>query len=334
MNDQLQRFLVIQTASIGDVILITPVLEALHRQDSAAEIDVLVKKGNDALFEGHPFINKVLVWDKSKSKYGGLLRLIREIRNRKYHMVINAQRFLSGGLLTVCSGAAITAGFDKNPLSSLFTHRARHRIGAGGLHEAERNLELIPAVHPLPGKALIRLYPSESDESKVKPYLSGSYITISPASLWFTKQYPEEKWVAFLDALDQGFMVYLLGAKQDIPLNDRIMAATSHRACMNLAGQLSLLQSAALMRGARMNYANDSAPLHLCSAVGAPLAAVFCSTVTDFGFGPYDPAQHVIETAQSLACRPCGLHGRTSCPEKHFLCAHSITNEQLLSVLA
>ncbi len=334
MNEPGKKFLVIQTASIGDVILITPVLEALHRQDPAAEIDVLVKKGNDALFEGHPFINQILVWDKSKSKYRGLLSLIREIRKQRYDLVINAQRFLSGGLLTVCSGADITAGFDKNPLSQLFTHRVMHRIGADGLHEADRNLELIPGTKPLPGKAVIRLYPSASDEAKVEPFLTGSFITLSPASLWFTKQFPAEKWTAFLDALDPGFRVYLLGSRQDIPLNGRIMAATRHPDCANLAGQLSLLQSAALMRRARMNYVNDSAPLHLCSAVGAPVAAVFCSTVTAFGFGPYDQTQHVIETSQELACRPCGLHGKTSCPQKHFLCAHSITNEQLLSVLA
>ena len=84
------------------------------------------------------------------------------------------------------------------------------------------------------------------------------------------------------------------------------------------------------MRGAVMNYVNDSAPMHLCSAVGAPVTAVFCSTVPAFGFGPLSPVSFVVETREALACRPCGLHGHAACPLGHFRCAYGIEVEQLL----
>jgi len=89
-----------------------------------------------------------------------------------------------------------------------------------------------------------------------------------------------------------------------------------------VAGQLSFLESAALMKNARMNFVNDSAPLHFASAVNAPVAAMFCSTVPAFGFGPLSDDSFVFETTERLDCRPCGLHGYKSCPKGHFKCSH------------
>ena len=98
----------------------------------------------------------------------------------------------------------------------------------------------------------------------------------------------------------------------------------------NLCGELSFLQTSALMTNATMNYVNDSAPMHMASAMNAPTTAVFCSTVPDFGFGPLSDQTKIAETEEKLECRPCGLHGFKKCPEGHFKCAHSITTNQLL----
>ena len=87
------------------------------------------------------------------------------------------------------------------------------------------------------------------------------------------------------------------------------------------------------MHEALMNYSNDSAPLHIASAMNAPVAAVFCSTVPQFGFGPLSEKFFVIQTKEKLDCRPCGLHGFNKCPQGHFKCAHSIEAEELVSVL-
>jgi heptosyltransferase-2 len=100
-----------------------------------------------------------------------------------------------------------------------------------------------------------------------------------------------------------------------------------------LAGSLSYLQSAALMSRAVMNYVNDSAPMHFASAMNAPVTAVYCSTVPEFGFGPLSDNRHIVEISQSLYCRPCGLHGYSECPEKHFRCALEINTLQLLRTL-
>ncbi len=330
----MRRILIIQTASLGDVVLATPLVEKLHAFYPKTRIDFLVKYGNEALLRGHPFIHHVMVWDKMEKKYHHLLELLQLIREEKYDMVLTVQRFASSGFLTAFSGAKQRIGFGKNPFSLFFTRRVKHKIGKGknNPHEVERNLKLIEHITD---KSFFkpRLYPSKHDDAFVSQFKTGKYITLSPASLWFTKQYPKEKWSEFVAALDDDLRVYFLGSEKERVLSDEIIKESGHANSLNLCGKLTLLQSASLMRHAVMNYTNDSAPLHLASAVNAPVAAVFCSTVPEFGFGPLSDVSYVIQTNKELRCRPCGLHGKKKCPEKHFDCAYSIDKKQLLACL-
>lgn len=326
-----QRILVIQTAFIGDVILATSLLEKIHSQLPKAKIDFLVRKGNESLVSDHPFINELIIWNKQESKYRSLFKLLKKIRASEYDAVINTQRFGATGMLTAFSGAPIRSGFAKNPFSIGFTHSADHKIG-NGTHEVERNQRLIEFfTDPIFAKP--KLYPASKDFSKTEEFSKLPFVTLSPSSVWFTKQYPEEKWIELIDKLPSKFNVYLLGGPGDQKKNQDIIEKCKVNVPENLAGKLSLLQSAALMSKAEMNYVNDSGPLHLCSAMNAPVTSVFCSTIPDFGFTPLSDKSHVIETTEDLECRPCGLHGLKSCPKGHFNCANSISTNQLLNTL-
>lgn len=322
-------FLVIQTAFIGDVILATAIVESLHHKYPAARIDFVVRKGNEGLLENHPFLREVLVFDKKK-KYRNLVALIRKIRSHQYDYVFNVQRFATTGIVTALSGAKTTVGFDKNPMSSFFSKKVHHQ--QEGLHEVQRNNKLIEF---LVGKEKSRpgLYPSTAQFDKVRSYKTGPYITISPASVWFTKQFPAEKWIEFLSVVPDNLNVFLLGAPGDHSVCESITNGVPGKKVTILAGQLSLLESAALMKGAEMNYVNDSAPMHLASALNAPVSAIYCSTVPDFGFGPLSDRSFVIETIEELDCKPCGLHGHRECPQGHFKCALTIEKEQLLATV-
>jgi heptosyltransferase-2 len=140
-----------------------------------------------------------------------------------------------------------------------------------------------------------------------------------------------EQWVEFLSAVPGHLKVFLLGAGSDRQLCENIKEKTSNNNVTILAGHLTMLESAALMKGAVMNYVNDSAPMHLASAMNAPVSAIYCSTVPSFGFGPLSDNSVIIETHEELTCRPCGLHGYRACPEGHFKCALMIQKEQLLA---
>jgi heptosyltransferase-2 len=364
-----KKILIIQTAFIGDVVLATALVEKLHAHYPGARIDFLLRKGNEGLLRGHPFIGEVLVWDKTRDKYRNLFRMMRKIRANSYDLVVNLQRFAATGMLTAFSGAAETIGFDKNPWSFAFTKRIAHIVSTPEhpLHEVDRNQALI--AHLTDGRpARPRLYPTAEDEEMVRPFKASPYVCIAPASVWFTKQYPAEQWVSFIRKLPAGLTVYLLGGPGDFGLCEEIRTTvkegigdrgwgigdaekgigdTSPRSIagrgwgigntgegiVNLCGKLGFLASAALQRDARMSYVNDSAPMHFSSAVNGPVTAIYCSTLPSFGFGPLSDQSHIVEGTAPLACRPCGLHGRKACPEGHFNCARLVRDEQLLATL-
>ncbi len=325
---QQHSILIIQTAFIGDVILATAMIESLHREFPDASIDFVARKGNEGLLEKHPLLREVLVFDK-KNKLRNLFSLIKKIRGRSYDYVFNVQRFTTTGIMTALSGGVMTIGFDKNPMSSFFSKKIVHQTE--GLHEVQRNHKLIEF---LTGKDRSRptLYPSKEQFEKVKTFKSSPFITVSPASVWFTKQFPLEKWIEFISVVPDRLAIFLLGAASDFNLGEAIVHASGKKVT-NLAGKLSLLESAALMKDAEMNYVNDSAPMHLASAMNAPVSAIYCSTVPAFGFGPLSDKSFIVETVEALECKPCGLHGHKECPQGHFKCALTIEKEQLLAML-
>lgn len=314
------KILIIQTAFIGDVILATPLIEKLHQFYPDAEIDFLLRKGNESLLDNHPFLNRILVFDKKHERYKHLFQLIKEVRTASYDWVINAHRFFSSGLITALSGAKKKIGFDKNPLSFFYSHKVQHHISASDKqgHEVKRNLSLI---EKFTDYELTRpkLYPNEQDFKRIRP--EGEYICIAPASIWFTKQFPANKWIELIDGIGDRYTIFLLGGKEDVALCKEIQEKSTSSKIEIVAGKLSFLQAAALMKNARMNFVNDSAPLHLATAVNAPVTAIFCSTVPEFGFGPLSDISYIVETEYKLTCRPCGLHGKIKCPEGHFKCA-------------
>jgi len=311
------KILIIQTAFLGDVILATPLIESISREFPSAKIDFLLKKGNEALLQGHPKLHNVYVFDKS-TKRRSMINLLRSIRKEKYDLVLNLHRFASSGLLTIFSGAKETRGFSKNPLSLFYTKKFKHVIGEGA-HEVDRNLTLLSDLLKNPIRRP-QLYPSVEDFAFVSKWKGLPYYCLAPASVWFTKQAPPAIWQYVMEKYDEeGIQFYLLGGPADFDLCEGIKQMSQRSNVHNLAGQLSLMQSAALMKDAKRNFVNDSGPLHIASAGNAPVSAFFCSTTPAFGFGPLSEDSSVIEV-QNLACRPCGLHGHQACPKGHFQC--------------
>jgi lipopolysaccharide heptosyltransferase II len=324
------RILIVQTAFIGDVILASALIEKLNAFYPDSEIDFLLRKGNESLFENHPKLKEVHVWDKKGGKYKNLYNLIGKIRTRRYDILINVQRFANSGLLTALSKAKVKIGFNKNPYSWSFTKKIKHRIQEG-IHEVERNNDLIKE---LTDSSINKpkLYPSPSDFEHISKYKSEKYICIAPASVWFTKQFPKEKWIELIKSVPSDYKIYLLGAPNDDFLCRSIIEGAKRKNTISLCGDLNLLQSAALMKTAEMNFVNDSAPMHLASAVNAKTTAIYCSTTPKFGFGPLADQSWIAEV-NDLSCRPCGLHGLKSCPKGHFKCGFDIDISKLIKNL-
>jgi heptosyltransferase-2 len=334
----MQKIGIIQTAFIGDVVLSTALIESLHVKFPLAQIDIVVKKGNENLFAKHPFIHEVIVWDKQNAKYTNWLKVLKQLRTRHYDALINVQRYAATGLWVALSKSNIKIGFDKNPFSFLFTHKVKHEAMQPGLHEIQKNHALIQVLDEGIELCNPKLYPAPSDFEAVKSLQSQPYLCIAPASVWFTKQFPGEQWVHFLNNLQFEGKVYIIGGPGDRTLGDQIINDIAENAkiknnVINVAGEFHFLSSAALQKGAVLNYVNDSAPMHFASAVNAPVVAIYCSTIPDFGYGPLSEKSFIVQTQKNLSCKPCGIHGKKACPLGHFNCALSIEMQQLYTPL-
>ncbi|MCG8577461.1 MAG: glycosyltransferase family 9 protein [Flavobacteriales bacterium] len=320
----MEQILIIQTAYIGDAILATALVESIRATLKDAEIDFVVRKGNEGLLTNHPEIRKVFVWDKKNGKYKNLNKLIREIRQTEYDALFNLQRYASSGYISWRAKARFKAGYAQNPLSFCYSTKVQHEMQSGR-HEVERNLEVLNSW----SKADFdlkkpKLYPSKEDYQHVSVYQEEEYYVMAPSSVWFTKQLPKHKWIELIQKKYSDKKIYLIGGGGDQEKLEEIRLESESNKVINLAGQLNLLQSTALIDGAQRTFVNDSAPLHLASACNAPVTAFFCSTIPQFGFGPLSDDNQIKEATVQVHCRPCGLHGQKSCPKGHFRCANEI----------
>ncbi len=224
--------------------------------------------------------------------------------------------------------------FLNNPFSFLATRKVKHQIPhiqeGQIVHEVQRNLSLLNNALAAPVRP--NLFPGDDDFKFIEKYQSNTpYFVIAPSSIWETKQWPAEKWKALMFRLPQQFTVYLIGSEKEFSYAQYLLEW--HPLAENLCGKLSLLQSAALMKNALRVFSNDSAAMHLASGVNSPLTVIYCSTIPEFGFGPLSDDYKIIQTDTPLACRPCGLHGHKSCPEKHFSCAFHINPLRVYNAL-
>lgn len=326
MNKDRKRILIIQTAFIGDVILATCLIEYFRTVFPGSDIDFVTKSTNKLILKDHPHIQRLILWDKSQNKLGNLKKTIEVIRETRYDYLVNVHRFGSSGLMSLLAKARHKIGYDKNPFSFCYDKKVKHQIG-NGYHEVDRLMDLVQ--HIAKKKFRPKLHLAAKELNAVKKYQDLPYLVIAPNSVWFTKQYPVDKWVEFINNTSFSGNIFLIGSPDEYDHTEKIVQAVGKENVVNLCGELTLPQSAALISGAVMNYTNDSGPMHLCTATNSPVKAIYCSTTPDFGFGPLSDDSTVIETEEKLSCRPCGLHGHSACPEGHFRCAGSIRWQQL-----
>jgi len=320
------KVLIIQTAFLGDAILISSLLEKIRVESPESTIHLLVRKGNESIFEAYPHANLAKVWayDK-KHKWASWQALQKELKAESFDRVFVAQRFFGMGLLSLVIGAKKVAGFDKNPLSWFFSERISHDWGTGK-HETERNTDLLKSWL---GPQVFKPYLSPIKKDLPQGLHASSYICISPGSVWETKRTPVRVWIDFIKLLPKNQSVVLMGAPNEVHLAEEIEKACPEHSIINEAGKHGLVDAIRIYQQSLMSYVNDSGPMHICSAVDTPTVAVFCSTIPAFGFGPLATWNRIVQI-DGLDCRPCGDHGKISCPLGHYACGNQITGHQLL----
>ncbi|MBI3585650.1 MAG: lipopolysaccharide heptosyltransferase II [Ignavibacteriales bacterium] len=335
MNN-VENILVVQTAFIGDVVLTLPLVQALKEIFPQAFVDIVVTPRAKELCANHPSLRETIAYDKRGSDRGvrGLFRMVKSLRQKNYQLAIVPHRSLRSALLAWLLRIPVRIGFDKSSGRLLLTKTIKYRHT---IHEIERNLSLLGGleVEILP-KDLPRLYPS-SDDCKVVDKLLFDFevghpeklVALAPGTIWNTKRWLKERFASLAVNLDDaGFEVMLIGGKEDEQLCDEIYKLSGSAHVYNVAGRLSLLQSAELLRRCKTLVSNDSAPMHIAVAMRTPVVAIFGATVPEFGFGPAGEFDAVVEI-KGLPCRPCSIHGGNKCPITTFECMNAISYEQV-----
>lgn len=325
--------LLIQTAFLGDVILTTPLLHQLAA--SGATVDVVVTPAGAQAMTGHISARNVIVYDKRGEArgVGAFLKLARRLRASRYELAIIPHRSLRSALLARIAGIPRLIGFDRSAGRWFLDTRVRYRPE---LHEIDRNLLLLePLSLERPWNARPVLTVQTRDQETVSAFLDrhalrpGAFVAMAPGSVWFTKRWPEERYAELGRRLaDSGIPVVLLGGKEDAALSRRIFDRCASDRVIDAAGLLTVLQSAALIGVAGVLVTNDSAPLHMGSAMRTPIVAIFGATSPSFGFGPRGERDVVLET-NGLDCRPCAIHGGAKCPVGTFECMLRIDPAQV-----
>jgi len=325
--------LVIQTSFLGDMVLTTPLLAYLA---ASSAVDVVCTPAASALLEHHPAVRELIVYDKRGRDRGtpGAVRLAMRLREAHYDAAYLAQGSVRSGAIAFMARIPVRIGFATSAGRWFYTTRV---IPIENSHHAARLLALgtrDPLRRVTNAEIRPHLYPGERERLAVDEVLGTNamsdepLIAMAPGSVWATKRWPY--FPALAAALRDAGRIVIVGAEADRPLALEIVAATKGQA-VDATGRLSLLASAELIGRAALLVTNDSAPLHLASAMNTPTIAVFGPTVPEFGFGPL-AERSVVSGLESLACRPCDRHGPQRCPLGHWRCMREITADGVASL--
>jgi heptosyltransferase II len=318
---------VIQTSFLGDTILTTPLLAQIARR---GPVDVVTTPAAASLLKGHPAVRDVIVYDKRGAHSGlvGLTTLASRLRSARYDAAFLAQGSLRSAALAFLARVPERIGFATSAGSWLYTTKVPYR---DDLHHAARLLLLSRpnGREPTVEETRPSLAPGDAERQLVDDLLRRAgvaagerLIALAPGSVWGTKRWPYYPQLAA--ALADAGRIVVVGAKDDAPLGLEIREAVPD--AVDATGALPLLGSAELIGRSAVIVTNDSAPLHLASAMRTPTVAIFGPTVPDFGFGPLAPSSIVVGH-ETLTCRPCHRHGPRRCPLTHFRCMRELTAE-------
>ncbi|MBL7074527.1 lipopolysaccharide heptosyltransferase II [candidate division KSB1 bacterium] len=329
-----KNFLIIQTAFIGDVVLVTPLIEGLKKAFPQSRVDFMVIPGTKNLLENNPFVDDILVFDKYGRHKGisQMSRIVGTLRKKRYTHALVPHRFIRSALVAKLGAVPRRIGFNRSAGWFLFTDKVYY---SRNIHEVERNFSLLKPLGIDAPLCPPRIFPDSGDQELVSRFLTlrgvkdgDTLVALAPGSAWPTKRWPPEGFIEVAYRLSGlRIRVILIGGRADRLLCDEIGGQVKDR-IINAAGRLTLRQTAELLRRCRVLVANDSAPVHLAVAMGTRVIAIFGPTIPGFGFYPYGEGHRIIE--KDLACRPCGIHGGMECPIGTHECMKAISADEII----
>jgi heptosyltransferase-2 len=319
-----KKILVIQTAFPGDAILTLPLIQELKKKKPEYLIDVLCIPSTVEIFTASSYVNSAIPFDKKgkQKSFVAFIRFIKQLRSNTYEIVYSPHRSLRSALIAMNISAKETLGFENSNLKFAFKKTVKYDPSA---HEVKRNLEFIGNDY---GDDRWKIIPeitvSAESKKKVEEFLSenkiNKFITIAPGSIWETKKYPAEYFRQIIHYfLNKKYRIILVGGIKDKIICEDLREGNED-SVFSSAGDFSFIDTVELLKRTSLLICNDSAPTHLGMCADIPVLTIYCSTIPQFGFYPYNNKSDFI-SYDNLLCKPCGIHGFNKCPFDTFDCA-------------
>lgn len=337
----MKKILIIRFSSIGDIILTTPVIRAV-KQQLKAEVHFLVKNRFRAVLEANPYIDHLHGIEKKVEE------VLPALKEEKFDLVVDLHKNLRSFKVKRALGVKSVA-FNKINLEKwLIVNFKINRLPKK--HIVDRNLEILQDLGVRnDGLGLDYFIPAESDVDipvffgrfpTILPHLDVQegkeipYIAFVTGAAHATKRLPTSKIIDICKKIS--LPVVLLGGPDEAEKGDIIaLEAGSH--VINACGQLTLNESASLVRQARKVITHDTGLMHMAAAFGKEIISVWGNTIPEFGMYPYysEGIDHNTSIeVKELKCRPCSKIGYKKCPKGHFKCMVNIDEEQVIKALA
>ena len=323
------RGVVVQTAFFGDVILATALIRRAAERHGGP-VDVVLLPSAVPLLANNPSVRERIPFDKHGRDRGpaGFVRLVRQLRRRRYAVAYLAQASLRSAAAAFAAGIPRRIGFRSAAGAVLYTHSVAPR---GEPHQVERLLALADGA---PDRREPEIFPGPADRAAVDALLAeagirGDFVVLAPGSQWGSKRWPFFPELARVLAAEVPLAI--VGGPGDRADARQIRTALgAGTPVADATGRLPILASGELIRRAAVLVSNDSAPVHLASAVGTATVEIYGPTAPVFGFAARAPWSRVVEP-EPLECRPCHHHGPPACPLGHHRCMREIPISRVLA---
>lgn len=336
-SNEVTSICIIRLSSMGDILLITPLLRQLRNQFPNARIDMAIAKRFAEIIRYNPYLSSIIEIDTNQGAKGIISqsKLARQkLPLKQYDVVLDEQVNLRSFLFRFSLGKTtykldkfrkqklelvkLKKGFGEPivPITERYLNTAKNI----GIHDDGKGLELW-----LPEENNLSYYPPEKRNDVINP---PKILAIAPGARHFTKRWLPERFAETARLFHERFgtQIILLGGTDDRETCDKVKALIPFP-ITDASGATSIYDTTRILDKADGLICNDSGIMHLAAARRIPVAAVFGSTVREFGFAPFRVPNVIIE--KDLECRPCTHIGRAECPLGHFKCMNLITSENV-----
>lgn len=328
------RILVVRFSSIGDIVLITPLLRALRTRHPGCYLAVATKEEFAPLLRHNPHIDRII----ELAAGDRLTRLARDLRTESFtHHLDLHDSMRSRALRLLVRGQ--WHGYPKHRLARATLIRTKRNIYPPGTPPvAERYFAAARDLDVAPDGGPPDVYLDPAERVRARTWLKDlrlgdgrPVVVAAPMAAHFTKRWPVAQWRDLVSSLTaRGVDIVVVGGPNDVAACQSVAEAGGTRA-VSATGAAGLQGTASLIDRARVVVAGDTGVMHMSTALDTPVVALYGPTVESLGFFPYKARATILE--RDLACRPCSKMGGPVCPLGHHQCLAGIGHEEVVSAV-